>query len=184
VFGSTPVDTAFLEEVLNSNEGDLVKLAAAIALAYVARENMSDNALEMLVHLLNQPKLFLTLSEHYELPMATAHNNLLLINFLTRLNDQHMAKVVRVLTQAWGLPHYPELLLELVFQWKTLPEGTTINDLTEAQQYAMRAIANSTSTEKEMIYGNRTLNTLRIKGRFTREKLLDFLNGERLEYDK
>ncbi len=95
---STPLDTRFFQEVLNSNESDIVKLSAAIAFAYIAGKTMPKNAFNFLLHLIAKPNLFATLSAHYENPMATAHH-LLLIDFLTRLNRQQMAELILTIAQ-------------------------------------------------------------------------------------
>ncbi len=95
---STPLETGLFDEILNSNERDIVKLSAAIAFAYIAGETMPDNAFNIFLHLMIKPNLFATLSAHYENPMATAHH-LLVIDFLTRLNRQQMARLISTIAQ-------------------------------------------------------------------------------------
>ena len=79
--------------------------------------------------------------------------------------------------------------IELTFQENKIPHGSTINDLTESQQLVLRAIADSTSTGLEMLYRNSTLDFMGIRavspahGSSAREKLIEFLNGEKLRYD-
>ena len=185
---STRVHMEFFEEVLKSNESDLVKLSVAVSLAYIAGEHMSDEALEILVNKIKNPNLFSRLCEHYENPMLTAHY-LLVIDFLTRLDERQMPRVIQALLEAWAVPDYLDLLIELAFQENKIPSGSTINDLTESQQLVLRAIADSTSTGLEMLYRNGTLDFMGIRavspahGSSAREKLIEFLNGEKLRYD-
>ena len=116
--------------------------------------------------------------------MLTAHQ-LLIIDFFSRLNDQQMARVIPVLTQIEELPYGLDDLLELVFCGKTIPEGTTINELTDVQQFILTAIADDETTLTPNVhYMGGILEKLGSQGSVVREKLIGFLNGERLEYDK
>lgn len=174
---STPVDTAFFEELLNSNESDRVKLSTAIALAFVAGENMSDHALEMLVQLIGKPNLFTTLCDRYQDRMSEAHG--LFHRFLTRLNDRQMARIIPVLARVWEHPDSPEFLLELAFRGQKIQEGTTVHDLTDSQRLLLQAIAdNDRNWEPSEQSISDSLSFIGIKGKPTREKLIGFLNRE------
>ncbi|GET40544.1 hypothetical protein [Microseira wollei] len=182
---NTPLEPAFFEEVLDANSSrDIVKLSAAIALAYIPGTNMSENARQTLVHLIEKPDLFVRLCNHYENHMATAHN-LIVSDFLWRLNDEQMAHIIPVLAQkVEELPYGYKTLIELAFQDNKLQEGITIHELTESQQFVLRAIANDDRLWKLSNYFiSSILKDLGIKGSPLREKLIRFLNGDTLHYD-
>jgi hypothetical protein len=181
---STFVDPAFFQEVLNSDESDLVKLSAAVALADVAGKNLSDEALEILINLLNVPNLFSIFYDDFQSPMSTVHC-LSVIDFLNRLNERQMAKVMPVLIKEWGLPLFVDDLTYLVFGQKKIPEGSNVKILTESQRFLLQAIADDESSWNHASNLIRSvLNDLGIHGVPLREKLIRFLNGERLKYDR
>jgi len=132
VSDNTPVDNRFFEEILNSNDADIVKLAAGNTLAYVAGENMPEYALSILVRLWENTKLVDRLAKHSD-PMETIHYKKLL-DFLTPLSDRQIAKIIPSIWQEWG-EYYRDLdEIELASgnlfgRKKRLPEGTTIHDL-------------------------------------------------------
>nr|WP_201280343.1 hypothetical protein [Hassalia byssoidea] len=142
-------------------------------------------ALEILINKIKKPYLLSKLCEHYDSPMLTAHH-LLIIDFFSRLNDQQMARIIPVLTQQIEeLPYGLDDLLELVFCGKTIPEGTTINELTDVQQFLLTAIADDETTLTSNVrYMGGILEKLGSQGSVVREKLIGFLNGEKLEYDR
>ncbi|HAZ48707.1 MAG TPA: hypothetical protein DDW76_17520 [Cyanobacteria bacterium UBA11369] len=181
---NTPLETGFFEEILDSNLSDIVKVSAAIAIAYIAGTNISENALQALVHLIEKPDLFVRLCNHYENHMATAHN-LIVSDFLWRLNDEQMAHIIPVMAQkVEELPYGYDTIIELAFQNKKLPEGITIHDLTANQQFVLQAIVNDDTLWKPRdSYISSILNYLGIKGSPLREKLIRFLNGDALDYD-
>ncbi|MFB2977798.1 hypothetical protein [Microseira sp. BLCC-F43] len=116
--------------------------------------------------------------------MATAHN-LIVSDFLWRLNDQQMAHIIPVLAQkVEELPYGYKTLIELAFQNNKLQEGITIHDLTANQQFVLTAIANDDTLWKPRDnYISSILKDLAIKGSPLREKLIRFLNGDTLHYD-
>ena len=180
---STFVDPTFFQEVLNSPESDLVKLSAAVSLADVAGKNISSEAVKILVYLLNKPNLFRTLYTDYQSPMSTAHC-LSIIDFLHRLNEQQKAKIIPVLIKVWGLPFFIDDLMYLAFGNKKITVGSTVYDLTPTQRIFLQAIAddNNTWNQTDNLV-RKILNDLGIKGSPLRDKLIRFLNGERLKYE-
>jgi hypothetical protein len=184
---NTPVQIAFFEEVLKSKQSDFITLSAGVALAYIAGEHMSDEALEILIGKIEKPNLFSRLCEHYENPMLTA-NGLFPFDFFTRLDNRQMGQIIPVLTKVWPIDSCADLLLYLVFGQSQIPEGATVYDLTPNQRVIIKAIADNASTGQEMLYRDGTLNFMGIcavsqsAGSQARDKLLGFLNGQRLEY--
>lgn len=179
---TTPVDLKFFEQTIHSNETDIVKLSAAVSLAYVAGEKMTDNALEKLVKLLKIPELFNNICEiHF--PMTNSHQ-WILIDFLTRLSEEHKAKIIPVLLQVyWDFDE----VINLPFQWQKIPERTTFENLTYSQQFVLRAIADRQETWNRPRPNQILTEVLGIKGsspREQRQKLIDFINGEPLKYDR
>ncbi|MEB3178009.1 MAG: hypothetical protein VKL59_03060 [Nostocaceae cyanobacterium] len=180
---STFVDPTFFQEVLNSQKSDLVKLSAAVSLADVAGKNISNEAVEILVYLLNKPNLFRTLYADYQSPMSTAHC-LSIIDFLHRLNEQQKAKIIPVLIKVWGLPFCVDDLIYLAFGQQKILLGSTVYDLTQTQRLLLQAIADDNHTWNPTDKLVRPiLNDLGIKGSQLREKLIRFINGERLKYE-
>ncbi|CBN55077.1 MULTISPECIES: hypothetical protein [Kamptonema] len=182
---STLVDAAFCEEILNSNESDIVKLSAGVSLAYIAGENISNNAFNRLLSLIKNKELFTHLWEHYDNPMATAHY-WMIINFFSRLDDSKLAQILVVLAEPeQQIYDCGDLLQELAFNWQKIPEGTTIDQLTEPQQVILRLIADRITTNQERLNTYNLLSFMGIKevGLGPQEKLINFLNGEPLKYD-
>lgn len=193
VSDNTLVDPVFFEEILNSDDTDIVKLAAGNTLAYVAGENMPEYALSILVDLWENTNLVDRLAKHSD-PMETIHYKKLL-DFLTPLSDRQIAKIIPSIWQEWG-EYYRDLdAIELASgnlfgSKKRLPEGTTIHDLTDSQRAVLRLIAYNTSSTGQKIYYRGKLEFIGIGTpayqkdmSSAREKLLRFLNGEKLEYD-
>ncbi len=110
---NTPVDTMFFEEILNSDDAEIVKLAAGNTLAYVAGENMPEYALSILQRLWENTKLVDRLAKHSD-PIETIHDKRLL-DFLKPLNDRQIAKIIPRIWQEWG-EYYRDLdAIELAF---------------------------------------------------------------------
>ena len=180
---TTPVDAGFFEEIINSEETDFVKLSAAVSLAYVAGEKMSDNVFEKLIQLLEIPKLFNRLEEHYDI-IATAHY-WMVIDFFERLGEKHKVEIIPILTRIspiYGL----DTAIEVFFGEAKIPEGTTFENLTESQQLGLKALANDESTWNGSFSNTIVTGIIGIKGssaREERQKLIDFINGEPLKYD-
>ena len=178
---TTPVDSRFFAQIINSDETDIVKLSAAVSLAYIAGEKMSDNALEKLIKLLEIPDLFNNLCELH-LPMTDSHQ-WIVIDFFTRLSEEHKAKIIPVLLQVyWDFDE----VINLPFQWQKIPERTTFDNLTESQQFVLRAIANDEPTWNKSYLNQILTPVLGIKGsspQEQRQKLIDFINGKPLKYD-
>ena len=181
---STFVDAAFCEEIVNSNESDIVKLSAGVSLAYIVGENISGDAFNLLLSLIKNEELFTRLCEHYDNPMATAHH-WMIIDFFSRLDDSKLAQVLVVLAESGQQIYDWDLLLELAFDCQDISEGTTIDQLTEPQQVILRLIADSITTDQERLNRNGILIFMGIKqeGLAAQEKLINFLNGEPLKYD-
>lgn len=181
---STLVDAACCEEILNSNESDIVKLSAGISLAYIAGENISNTAFNLLLSLIKNEELFTRLCEHYDNPMATAHHSMI-IDFFSRLDDSKLARILVVLAESGQRVYdYWNLLQELAFNWQKIPEGTTIDQLTESQQVILRLIADEITTNQERLNTYNLLRFMGIKeaGFGPQEKLINFLNGEPFKY--
>ena len=134
----TPVQIAFFEEILKSNESDIVKLSAAVSLAYIAGEHMSDNAFDVLIHKLQKPNLLIRLCEHYDLSVAT--NGLIIIDFFSRLNHEHIGIVISKLLKIEKIPYVIDDLFELVFNSRIIPEGSLFQDLTDTEQLIIKAV--------------------------------------------
>ena len=181
---STLVDADFCEEIVNSNESDIVKLSAGVSLAYIVGENISGDAFNLLLSLIKNEKLFTRLCEHYDNPMATAHHSMI-IDFFSRLDDSKLARVLVVLAESGQQIYEWDLLLELAFNCQNISQGTTIDRLTEPQQVILRLIADSITTDQERLNRNGILIFMGIRqeGLAAREKLISFLNGEPLKYD-
>jgi len=77
-------------------------------------------------------------------------------------------------------------VINLPFQWQKIPERTTFENLTESQQFALRAIANDEPTWNKSYFNQILTAVIGIKGsspQEQRQKLIDFINGEPLKYD-
>ena len=179
----TSVNAAFFEKIINSKNSDFVKLSAAVSLAYVTGEQMSDNALEDLVKLLEIPELFNRLSEYCYGRIADIHH-WILVDFLVRLREEHKAKIIPVLLQvSWDFNE----IISFPFQCPKIPEKTTFENLTESQQFVLRAIVDRQETWRYPRPNQMLTEILGIKGsspREQRQKLIDFLSGEPLKYDR
>ncbi|MBC6424663.1 MAG: hypothetical protein GDA38_26765 [Hormoscilla sp. SP12CHS1] len=187
---NTPVDTMFFEELLNSDDAEIVKLAAGNTLAYVAGENMPEYALSILVRLWENTKLVDRLAKHSD-PMETIHYKKLL-DFLTPLSDRQIANIIPSIWQELDEYYHDLDATELAFgdlfrKKEKLPSGTTIHDFTDSQQLVLKLIADDTSTGQESCY-RYTLESIGISSPVhrkdessARENLMRFLNGEILE---
>lgn len=181
---TAPVDAGFFEQILNSNETDFVKLSAAVSLVYLTGKEMSDSVLNKLVKLLEIPELFNRLEEHYY--MMTMAHNWMVLDFFHRLGEKQMAKVIPILTRAVS-PYSLDMAIEVPFRGEKIPEGTTFENLTESQQFVLRAIANDEDTWKGRSTNTIVTSIIGIKGsspQEQRQKLIYFINGETLKYDR
>ena len=191
-----PVDTSFFEEILKSNAEDAVKFCAVTALAYIAGKNMTDEAMELLVSLWDDSNLLDRLAAYYDYdcPMVTTHC-LRLLDYLKNLSDRHLAKIVPIIWQEKNRYYKIEDAYDLFlkyrpFEQKKFPEGITIDDLTESQQVLVRLVTDDTDDYRSRNCGNSILRLLGLhpgspSGKWSApEKLIGFVNGEPLEYDK
>ncbi|MBP0027267.1 HEAT repeat domain-containing protein [Roseofilum sp. Guam] len=183
--GETPLDKMFCEEILQSDDAEIVKLAAAISLMYVARENPSQELLEQFIELGDCPDILLQLSNHFDSWYADGRG--LFVNFFDRLSNRVLEQLMPTLTYRWAFLYYYNncnLLFELVFPEGVMKPGTAVNTLTNSQQFLLRAIADNKEAwesgfnirctiEYSLIY-------IGIKEKPKREKLIRFLSGEAL----
>ncbi|MBV6622120.1 MAG: HEAT repeat domain-containing protein [Rivularia sp. (in: Bacteria)] len=176
-----PVQIAFLEEILKSNESDIVKLSAAVSLAYIAGEHMSDHALDVLINKLQKPDLLIKLCEHYDLSVAT--NGLIIIDFFSRLNHRHIGIVISTLLKIEKISYMMDDLFELVFNEKIIPEGSFFRDLTDTEQLIIKAIVEDNTLDNVSYMGG-FLDKLGGDGLVIKQKLIGFINGERLKYER
>ncbi len=186
------VSPGLFESILNSKEEEIVKLAGVCALAYVTGENMPDYACDLLVHLWDKPQWLKRLANHYDRRMVKIHRQRL-VDFIRPLGHRHAGQTIPVLWK--GIQYYQFEAIDLAFAEiafgiEKLPEGIRIHDLTDNQQLVLRLIADTTKTGQEPIYRKRTLKFIGIgqvspsDGYYARKKLLSFLNGAKVKYDK
>ena len=178
----TPVQIAFLEEILKSNESDIVQLSAAVSLAYIAGEHMSDNALDILIDKLQEPLLLNRLYENFENQLVNFYY-LSILYFFTRLNHQQLARVIPALLQVEERHYGLDDLFELVFNDRIIPEGLFFQDLTDTEQSIIKAVVKD-KTLHNVSYMGGFLDKLGGDGLVIKGKLIGFINGERLKYDK
>ena len=192
----TPVATTFFEGILKSNAEDAVKFCAATALAYIAGKHMTDEAMELLVSLWDDSNLLDRMAAYYDYdcPMVDTHC-LRLLDYLKNLSDRHLAKIVPILWQEENKYYAAEDAYDLVFkdrpfEQKKFPEGIIIDDLTESQQVLVQLVIHGTDDHRSRNCGNSILRLLGLHplppdGKWSApEKLMGFVNGEPLEYDK
>ncbi len=183
-----PIQISFFEDILKSDESDIVKLTAGIALAFVAGVNMSDEFLEIFAKQLEKTEIFENLREHYENYMLTAHYTSV-VEYLINLNDRQITKILPALKKIWADSYYLDDLVDFVFRDEIIAEGSTINDLTENQKIVLQTVIENTITGQEQIY-EYGLKFMGIKcissslGSYARDKLIRFMNGEKLKYDE
>lgn len=114
-----PIQVSFFEEILKSDESDIVKLSAGIALAFVAGDKMLDEFLEILAAQIEKAEIFDNLCNHYENLMLMAHH-ILVVEYLIRLNDRQMVKILPPLIKKWAIPYRLDELVNLFFRKKIL----------------------------------------------------------------
>lgn len=178
----TPVQIAFLEEILKSNESDIVKLSAAVSLAYIAGEHMSDSALDILVDKLQYPHLLNKLYENFANKLVDFYY-LSILDFFTRLNHQQLARVIPELLKVEERHYGLDDLFELVFNDRIIPEGSFFQDLTDTEQSIIKAVVED-NTLHNVSYMGGLLDKLGGNGLVVKGKLIEFINGERLKYDR
>ncbi|MBP0043625.1 MAG: hypothetical protein J7545_16900 [Roseofilum sp. SBFL] len=179
----TPLDKAFCEEILQSDDAEIVKLAAAISLMYVAGENPSQELLEQFIELGDRPNLLLQLSNHFDSWYADGRG--LFVNFFDRLGNRVLEQLMPTLTYRWAFLYYYNncnLLFELVFPEGAMKPGTAVSDLTNSQQFLLRAIADNNEAW-ESGFNIRceiesSLTYIGIKEKPQQDKLIRFLSGE------
>ena len=172
------INLDFLESILNKEETDFVKLSVCVALAFIAREKLSNHAISSLSNLIAKPNLLARLSNHYDSPMSTAHYYTI-SDLLGYLSDEHLCQflphAIEPIESVYG---YDELIT-MVFPDEKIVPGTTFNQLSPPQQYLLKEICQQNSTGKEYIYRTSSLSFMgisRTAGR--RDKLVEFINGK------
>lgn len=178
----TPVQIAFIEEILQSNESDIVKLSAAISLAYIAGEHMSDNALDILIDKLQEPLLLNKLCQDFENILLNFYY-LSILDFFTRLNHQQLVRVIPELLKVEERHYGLDDLFELVFHNRVIPEGSFFQNLTDPEQSIIKAVVGD-NTLHNVSYMGGFLDKLGGDGLVVKEKLIGFINGETLKYDR
>jgi len=182
----TPLDGAFCEEILQSDDAEIVKLAVAISLMYVAGENPSQELLEQFIELGDRPDLLLQLTDYYDDRYSDGHG--LFARFFERLSDRALEQLMPILTYRWAfLESYDfcDLLFEIiVFPEGVMKPGTAVSDLTNSQQFLLRAIADNNEAWESgfTIHSDpqSSLTYIGIKEKPQRDKLIRFLSGEAL----
>ncbi|MEM6400008.1 MAG: hypothetical protein AAF757_07195 [Cyanobacteria bacterium P01_D01_bin.116] len=177
-----PVQIAFFEKILNSNESDIVKLSSGISLAYIAGEHMSDGALDILIDKLQQPNLLNKLYDNFENKLIDFYY-LSLLNFFSNLNHQQLTRVIPVLLKVEKSHYGFDDLFELVFNDRIIPEGSFFQDLTDTEQLTIKAVVED-DTLHNVSYMGGFLDKLGGNGLIVKQKLIGFINGESLNYDR
>jgi hypothetical protein len=178
----TPVQIVFLKEILKSNESDIVKLSTAISLAYIAGEHMSDSSLDILVDKLQYPDLLSKLYKNFENQLVDFYY-LSILDFFGSLNHQQLARVIPELLKVKERHYGLDDLFELVFNNRIIPEGSFFQDLTDSEQLIIKAVVGD-NTLHNVSYMGGFLDKLGGDGLVVKEKLIGFINGERLKYDR
>lgn len=178
----TPVQIVFLDEILETNENDIVKLSAAISIAYIAGEHMSDRALDILVDKLQKPKLLNKLCDNFESVIVNFYY-LSILDFFTHLNYKQMARVIPILLEIEEKHYGLDDLFELVFNNRIIPEGSFFQDLTDTEQSIIKAVVGD-NTLHNVSYMGGFLGKLGGDGLVVKGKLIGFINGERLKYNR
>ncbi|MEC4806293.1 MAG: hypothetical protein SAJ12_03310 [Jaaginema sp. PMC 1079.18] len=180
-----PLDRDFCEQILQSDRADIVKLAAAIALMYVAGEQPSQEVLDKLIKLGDRPNILLQLSNHFDDCYSDGHG--LFANFFARLDDSALEQLMPVLIYRWACIeyyYYCDLLFEIiVFPEGMMKPGTRVSDLTKSQQFLLQAIADDDEAwERGFNISNLdySLKVIGIQEEPQRDTLIRFLNGEAL----
>ncbi|MBP0028630.1 hypothetical protein [Roseofilum sp. Guam] len=179
-----PLDWEFCKQILQSDEAAIAKLAAAIALMYVAGEEPSQEVLEQLIELGDRPDILSQLSDYYDDRYSDGHG--LFANFFARLGDPALEQLMPILTYRWGSPYYFDrcaLLFEIiVFPEGEMKPGTTVSDLTKSQEFLLQAIAdNNEAWESGLTIRSSIESSLRaigIKEKPQRDTLIRFLGGK------
>ncbi|BAY83409.1 hypothetical protein NIES267_28980 [Calothrix parasitica NIES-267] len=179
---STPVQIAFFKETLNSNESDIVKLSAGISLAYIAGEHMSNSALDTLTDKLQNPNLLNKLYDNFENQLVDFYY-LSILDFFSSLNHQQLARVIPVLLQVKTNCYGLDDLFELVFNNRIIPEGSFFQDLSDTEQLIIKAVIEDDSLHNVSYMGG-FLDKLGGDGLVIKQKLVGFINGEGLKYDR
>jgi hypothetical protein len=181
----TPLDRDFCEQILQSDRADIVKLAAAIALMYVAGEQPSQEVLEKFIELGDRPNILLQLSNYFDDCYSDGHG--LFAKFFARLGDSALKQLMPVLTYRLACIedyYYCDLLFEIiVFPEGMMKPGTIVSDLTKSQQFLLQAIADDDEAwERGFNISNLdySLKVIGIKEEPQRDTLIRFLNGEAL----
>lgn len=142
------INLDLLESILSKEETDFVKLSVCVALTFIAREKLSNHAIRSLSNLIAKPSLLARLSNHYDSPMSTAHYYTV-SDLLGYLSDEHLCQflphAIEPIESVYG---YEELIM-MVFPDEKIVPGTTINQLSTAQQYLLKEICKRNSTGKE-----------------------------------
>lgn len=73
-------------------------------------------------------------------------------------------------------------LLELVFNNRIIPEGSIFQDLTDTEESIIKAVVED-NTLNNVSYMGGFLDKLGEDGFVIKEKLIKFINGEKLKYD-
>ncbi|MEM9539585.1 MAG: hypothetical protein AAGA60_08740 [Cyanobacteria bacterium P01_E01_bin.42] len=176
----TVVDVELIERIANSGESDIIKLSAAIALAYISGTTISEKNIDILIDLLEKPNLLTKLIEHYDYPMSSAHH-LIIIDFFGNLSDRHLSKVLPSLIEAnqaeYSIDYFSEIL---IFKTRKDAIGKTYQQLTESQKLLLRISAQDESLFNERSYICKILN-LESRGlteQQMKEKILNFIGQD------
>jgi hypothetical protein len=168
------VDTLFLNDILNSDQPDLVKLSAAIALAYIEEENISTTAFARLLDLSKTAKIWEDLEcNDSALPFKTLY-------FVSRLNDEQMSQLIDAILEGWDLSRCVDELIPLVFRcddeddfW----EERDINEIPAPQLNFLKKVAMAEKVSYNSTLGN-LLRTFGLSGgnEQNRESLIQLLD--------
>jgi hypothetical protein len=169
------IDTAFLNDILNSSTADCVKLSAAIVLAHIEENNINEVAFARLLDLSKKDDLWEDLRVHESaLPFHILH-------FVTRLNDEQTFQLVDAMLQGWSLDDSVDDLILLVFKCDdedAFWEERDVEDLSKLQLHFLRKVAATDNVSYGSTLGN-LLMTFGIRDRDeqNRESLIKLLSN-------
>jgi hypothetical protein len=168
------IDTVFLNDILSSSTTDSVKLSAAITLAHIEEENITEVAFSRLLDLSKKDGMWEHLRVHQSaLPFHILH-------FVNRLNEEQTFQLVEAMIQGWGLDDSVDDLILLVFKcdddddfW----QERDIESMSKLQLSFLQKVASTENISYSSTLGN-LLMTFGLRGdeEQNREKLIELLN--------
>ena len=106
-----------------------------------------------------------------------------LLDFFSNLNHQQLARVIPILLKVEKSHYGFDDLFELVFNNRIIPEGSFFQDLTDTEQLIIKAVIED-KTLHNVSYMGGFLDKLGGDGLVVKQKLIGFINGESLKYDR